>query len=214
MFKDLARIADRLFFGGHGLGSKYYPSDGPTVGGVFKSVMRERGKIVPGSRREGHNIWTLTGREFIVETISLAALVPARLKNRDDALLYFGLGIGSTPEVAAVSRLVDPVVYIAGEFLAPAQVPVTFPSVSLGTPKTAVQLIREYSDAEISLTGPVVLTEFGCFTDGDPASNNVPPRPTAFDTAKLTAPVGYKTFEPFTKTSGRTLEVIYELRVV
>ncbi len=214
MFKDLARIADRLFFGGRGPTPDLSPTDGPTVGGYFSCLMRERGKIVPGSRREGHNIWTLTGREFIVEAISLAALSPSRVKNRDDALLYFGLGTGSTPEVAAVARLVEPVPYLAGEFLAQAQTPVTFPSTVLGTPKTSVQLIREYSETEISLAGPVVLTEFGCFTDGDPANSNIPPRPTAFDTAKLTAPVGYKTFDPFTKTTGRTLEVIYEIRVV
>jgi len=214
MFKDFAGIADRLFFGGRGPSPDPPPHDGPTIGGHFSCLMRERGKIVPGSRREGHNIWTLTGREYIVETISLASLVPTRTKNRDDALLYFGLGTGSTPEVAAVARLVDPVPYVAGEFLAAAQVPATFPSVSLGTPKTSVQLIREYAETEISLAGPVVLTEFGCFTDGDPANSNIPPRPTAFDTAKLTAPVGYKTFDPFTKTTGRTLEVIYELRVV
>jgi hypothetical protein len=60
----------------------------------------------------------------------------------------------------------------------------------------------------------VVLTEFGCFTDGNPAVNNEVGRPTDLATAGSQAPVGYKPFDPFTKNSNRTLEVIYELRVV
>ena len=117
-------------------------------------------------------------------------------------------------EVAEIAALVSPVEYIAGEFLAQTQVPVTFPSDATGTPRTSVQLIREYATTEISIGGNVVLTEFGCFTDGDPTNNNIPPRPTDMATAGSQAPVGYKNFEPFTKTTTRTLRVIYELRVV
>jgi hypothetical protein len=32
--------------------------------GWVRCLMRERGKIVPGSLREGHNIWTNSGREY------------------------------------------------------------------------------------------------------------------------------------------------------
>jgi len=215
-FGEKAAILDRIFFGGRrgfrGGSGGGGGEDGPRIGGFLKMELRERGKLV--TRREGHNIWTLTGREFIVETITLAALVPARAKHRDDALRYFGFGTGATPEVAEVSRLVAPVEYRAGEFLAPAQVPATFPSASLGTARTAVQLKREYAENELSMGGPVTLTEFGCFTDGDPANNNAVGRPTDHATASIQAPVGYKPFDPFTKNLNRTLEVIYELRVV
>jgi hypothetical protein len=211
-FKDIAQLADRLLLGGRRRGSGSSGGDGPQIGGFLKMELRERGKLV--TRREGHNIWTLSGREFIVETITLAALTPSRAKNRDDALRYFGFGIGITPEVAEVTRLVSPVEYQTSLFLAPAQVPVTFPSASLGTARTSVQLRREYSENELSLPNPVVLTEFGCFTDGNPAVNNEVGRPTDLATAGSQAPVGYKPFDPFTKNSNRTLEVIYELRVV
>lgn len=215
MFKELVQVVDRLLFGGKdqgGLGLD--PRSNPTVGGFLTMQLRERGKVVPGSRREGHNIWTLTGREFIVETISLASLAPTRQKNRDDAVLYFGLGSGVQPEVAEVSRLLNPVEYLPGEFLAQAQVPVDFPSSASGSARTAVRLVREYATHEISMGAPVTLTEFGCFTDGDPDNNNVPGRPTGFGTASVQAPVGYKTIEPLTKTTARTLEAIYEIRVI
>lgn len=209
--KDFARVLDSLRFGGWWRASSR--EDNPTVGGHFSSVMRERGKIVPGSRREGSNIWTMTGREFIVEAITLASLSPAT-KTRDDALLYFGLGNGSQPEVAEVSRLAGPIEFAIGEFLAPTQVPASFPSAALGTARTSVRLTREYGEAELSLGAPVVITEFGCFTNGDPALNNAVGRPTDLATAGTQAPVGYKSFEPFTKTTNRTVEVVYELRVV
>jgi hypothetical protein len=175
--------------------------------------MRERGKIVPGSRREGSNIWTLTGREFIVEVITLASLAPVA-KIRNDSLLYFGLGSGAQPEVAEVSRLVSGVEYVVGEFLATTQVPANFPAAALGTAKTSVRLVREYGENELSLGAPTIITEFGCFTNGDPTTNNSVGRATSLAVAGTQAPVGYKSFEPFTKTTNRTLEVVYELRVV
>jgi hypothetical protein len=216
MLKDFARVRDFLSIGGRFRrdGNAGDRPDGPTIGGVLTMQMRERGKIVPGSRREGHNIWTLTGREFIVETITLKQLAPTRQKHRDDALLYFGLGSGVQPEVAEVARLLNPVEYLPGEFLAQAQVPSSFPASATGSARTAVRLIREYATHELSMGAPVTITEFGCFTDGDPANSNIPGRPTGMGVASTQAPVGYKTFDPFTKTPSRTLEVIYELRVI
>lgn len=210
--KEIVRVLDRLLFGGRWL-SGQIRDENPSVGGYLKMRMRERGKIVPGSHREGSNIWTLTGREFLVERMTLATLTPSRTFNRDDALLYFGMGTGTQPEVAQVSKLQNPIEYTPGEFLAPARVPVTFPS-AVGAPRTSVRLVREYGAEELSLGGTVLLTEFGCFTDGDPASGNIPGRPTDFSTASLQAPVGYKTFDPLPNTTGRELEVIYEVRVL
>lgn len=210
--KDLVRIVDDLLLGGR-LSRGDGGGDGPTIGGKLSLVMRERGKLVRGSRREGHNIWTLTGREFIVESTTLLTSSP-RAKNRDDALRYFGFGSGVQPEVAEVARLFDPVEFRSGEFLAAAQVPVTFPSSSTGTARTSVRLIREYATNELSMGASVVLAEFGCFTDGDPNNNNAIGRPVDLTTAGAQAPCGYKSIEPLTKTTSRTLEVIYELRVI
>jgi len=213
--KDLVRIVDNLLLGGKrfGGGGGGGGHDSPTIGGKLSMVMRERGKIVRGSRREGTNIWTLTGREYIVESTTLASVGP-RVKHRDDALRYFGFGSGVQPEVAEVARLLTPLEYSPGEFLAAAQVPVTFPSSSTGAARTSVRFIREYATNELSMGPSVVLTEFGCFTDGDPENNNSVGRSTTMSVAATQAPCGYKNFEPLTKTTSRTLEVIYELRVI
>lgn len=208
---DLVRLVDSLFLGG----KRFSGEEGPTIGGHLSLVMRERGKLVRGSLREGKNIWTLTGREYIVETTTLLSVTP-RTKNREDALRYFGFGSGVQPEVAEVARLLQPLEYKPGGFLAPAQVPVTFPSTATATARTSVRLIREYATNELSMGTNVVLAEFGCFTDGDP--NSVPAnqvgRALDLGVAGVQAPCGYKNFEPLTKTTSRTLEVIYELRVI
>ena len=171
------------------------------------------GQEVPGSRREGHNVWTLTGREYLAELMALQAVNPARVPVRSDRIYYVGVGAGAQAEVESVSALVTPSAYRAGEFLAPVQVPATFPADVSGTPRTAVRFIREYSTSEISLGVDVVLTEAGLFTDGDPFNNNTPPAPTGWAASSTRAPVAYHSFDPITKSSGFTFVVIWEVRI-
>ena len=162
---------------------------------------------------EGDNIWTLTGREYVAEMMTLQALSPARVPIRNDRILYIGVGKGTQTEVAEVSGLNDPVEYRVGEFLARVQVPATFPADADGSPRTAVRYIREFASNEISLGGAVVITELGLFTDGDPANNFAVPCPTDFTTASTRAPMAYKAVEPVTKDPDYTLEVIWEVRI-
>jgi hypothetical protein len=58
-------------------------------------TLRERGKIM--ARREGHNIWLATGREFIAQLIAYASLSPDT-PIRNDRLKYMGVGIGGTAQ--------------------------------------------------------------------------------------------------------------------
>jgi hypothetical protein len=174
-------------------------------------VKDPRGRVV--QERKGVNIWTLTGREFLTELMALSLLNPTRTGVRDDRVLYIGLGSGTTPEVPEVSALVDPVEYRVGEFLAQCQVPATFPADTDGSPRTAVQFIREFAGNEVSLGASVVITEAGLYTDGDPNSNNAVPCPTDYASTALRAPVAYKTFEPVTKIQGFALEVVWEVRI-
>ena len=73
--------------------------------GFLSMVCRERGKIVPGTRRLGHNIWTLTGREHLAQLMSYSSYGPPSVAARADRIRYIGFGIGSQPEVASVSNL-------------------------------------------------------------------------------------------------------------
>ena len=165
---------------------------------------------------QGSNIWTITGREFLSELMSLSTFSTIESNRglvRNDRVAYIGVGIGAQLEVAEVSSLVNPISYDTGDssgvYLAVLDTPCTYPS------STAVQFTRTFGATELSASGPVVITEVGLFTDGDPLNNFVVGTlDTSFSNAFSFAPVAYKTFEPITKTSQYTMKVVWEVRFV
>ncbi len=185
--------------------------EGIRVEGFVSIQMRERGKKVPGGYREGKNIWTLTGREYLAQLMSVAAFTPSETYGREDHIYYIGVGTGTTPEVSSVSALVTPVAYdsISGDFLAQ----LALPSYPLSPTQTTVQYTRVFSETEISYAASIDVTEAGLFTDGDPASSYAPgTRDTTIANASDQAPMAYKTFEPITKTQNYQMEINWEIR--
>lgn len=187
------------------------------IAGFFSAVCRERGKIVPGTRREGFNIWTLTGREYLARLMSYSSYSPLT-PARNDRIKYIGFGIGTTPEVSSVSKVVSPIAYTSGggdKFLADLAIP-TYPFQTSGSYGTAVKYTREFSETELSITTSVTLTEAGLFTDGSPTSSPIPFTPGTRDItlaqAGNQAPVAYKTFEPLKKTQNFVLQASWEVR--
>lgn len=189
--------------------------------GWVRLFLRERGKIVPGSHRESHNIWTNTGREYLAlhQTIDTRPPpagwtpgVPNRsLPFRVDNIGYIGVGTGSQIEDVSVLQLVEPVAYSSGEFLAPIQ-NVAFP---LTPSSTSVEYHLLFPENQISLSTPsiVMVSEMGLFTDGDPSSyRGSLPRDTTLANATRQAPVAYKTFEPVGKRQDLELEVFWTIR--
>jgi len=189
------------------------------VEGFFSAVCRERGKLVYGTRREGKNIWTLTGREFLAQLMSYSAYgvaahasgnpnpdVPAR----DDRIRYFGFGTGTQPEVSSVTALVSPVAFDGGgTFLAQ----VVLPTYPLLPSRTTVRYSRTYSELEISFGGTITLTEAGMYTDGSPTASYAPrTRDITLVNAAAQASAAYKSFEPLKKTQNFVLEVNWEIR--
>lgn len=189
--------------------------------GWVRLFLRERGKIVPGSHRESHNIWTNTGREYLAlhQTIDTrpppAGWIPGvpnrSLPFRVDNIGYIGVGTGSQVEDVSVLRLVEPAPYAAGEFLAAIQ-SVSFP---LTPSSTSVEYHLLFTEGQISLSTPsmVMVSEMGLFTDGDPSSyRGSLPRDTTLANATRQAPVAYKTFEPVGKRQDLELEVFWTIR--
>lgn len=190
------------------------------IEGHFSMVSRERGKLVHGTRREGKNIWTLTGREYLAQLMSYASYgtsahdggsanpdVPAR----DDRIRYLGFGTGTQPEVSSVSALVTPIAYDGGgNFLAQVGIP-TYP---LLPSRTTVRYTRSFTELELSFSGTVTLTEAGLFTDGSASSSYAPrTRDVTLANAAAQAPAAYKSFEPLKKTQNFVLEVNWEIRL-
>lgn len=190
------------------------PADKVRVEGFFSAVCRERGKIVPGTRRQGKNIITLAGREFYARVGSYSSYSPLT-KARADGIRYIGFGTGTTPEVSSVTHLVTPIAFDSGLFLADLAIP-TYPFQTSGSFGTAVRYTREFSETELSISGTVNLTEAGLFTDGSPTSSPIPFTPGTRDLtiaqALSQAPNAYKSFEVLKKTQNFVLQVAWEIR--
>jgi hypothetical protein len=166
--------------------------DRPLVRANVELWLTERGKIVPGSRRRGHNVWTFTGREYLAQVITPAL----GWAGRDDKVNYMGVGEGSQPEVASVDQLVANIEYTSGLYLKAIQ-SIEFPN----DPATSTAFLLEFDETEINdATTPKEIREIGLFT-----SDMLPGTPDQ-------APVAYKTFEPLTKTEQFRLSVRWEVR--
>lgn len=186
------------------------------VNGWVRTLCRERGKIVPGSHREGHNVWTNTGREFnaMVQTYRPDGVTPYR----NDRVTYLGVGTGLQTDDPGVIALVNPVPFVAGSFLAVLSHSATdFP---LSPTRTTVRYVRVYAEDQLTF-GPVTslaISELGLFTDGNPNNGFVagpPPtgRLTGIDVALQQAPVAYKALlEPVEKTNALEFQVEWEIR--
>lgn len=223
MLKDFIRVADQGFtklvdrFGRAIAGSVWSsPVDDEKsvvqVQGWVRALCRERGKIVQGSVREGHNIWTNSGREFLALLMSIETGPTTSYRN--DRMAYIGVGTGATTEDVGVVRLVTPIEYATGQFLAPLNIPPTFP---LTPSRTTVRYSRTFAENEITLTPGVQvnITEMGLFTNGSPSAIpafNPGTRQTGIATAGAQAPNAYKTFEPIGKTDSLEFEVNWEIR--
>lgn len=223
--KDRVQVYDQLELfaherGGAGRRITCQPEkESVQIEGFFSAVCRERGKLVYGTRREGKNIWTLTGREYLAQLMSYSAYgssahnggvsnpdVPAR----DDRIRYIGFGTGTRPEVSSVSALVTPIAFDGGgNFLAQ----VALPSYPLSPSRTTVEYSRTFTELELSFSGTVVLTEAGLFTDGAPASSYAPrTRDITLANAAAQAPDAYKSFEPLKKTQNFVFDVAWQIR--
>jgi hypothetical protein len=182
------------------------------VHGWVDLVCRERGKIVPGTRRRSNNIWTNSGREYLSQ---LMALKTSTVTYRRDAVAYIGVGEGTQLEEPGVLKLDKPIPYEQQTFLADIQ-QASFP---LYPVRTTVRFFRTFTEEEIT-TDPavpkVLISELGLYTNGDP---NATPEAYAFNSlsrgysaSKDVAPVAYKTFEPVGKTPAMQLDVAWEIR--
>lgn len=178
--------------------------------GYFQILTRERGKLVRKACREGNNIWTLSGREHLAQLMSYRSYGPPLVGERRDRIMFLGFGSGSQPEVASVDRLVTPIAYNSGlAFLAQVSLP-TYP---LSPSRTSVRYTRLYAETELSVSGDVVITEAGLFTDGNPGADFEPgTRDVTLSGALLQAPNAYKVFDPLTKTQKFEIEASWEVR--
>lgn len=182
-------------------------------------LMRCRGKIVPGSRRNGHNIFTVTGRNWLSKLVAWQTIGANDVPYTHKRVRWMGLGAGAGLESPTITSLVNPVLASASQYLVPIQL-VEFPTTS------SVRFIKEFTLGEITLTStPVSISEAGLFVDANPAEPGNPNdgyedtayTPGLVDTilnpsVSNNPPVAYKAFGSMTKTIDFTVEVRWDFR--
>ena len=166
------------------------------------------GNVVPGSWREGYNVITMSGREYIAQQMSWAAWTGARGTSTpygplgaagipNPRVLYIGVGDNAGLEVVTTTQLGNAVPYIAAPntYLKAVTVPPTFPSAG------RVCYSVSFATTEISLGAPQNINEFGLFLDSsDPLITT-------------NAPIAYKVIDTLSKTSAFILNVEWEVRL-
>jgi hypothetical protein len=181
----------------------------------FTAYCRERGKRVPGTSRDGHNVFTTVGRDWLAHLAAWSQIggggdVP--YTNR--RVRWMAVGTGTQAEVEGVIGMTTPVEATAGNHLAAIET-TDFPLT------TSVRFFKEFATNEISFgASPVVgITEAGLFVDvfdvnafnvaiGSADDDAYPSGNTTLNPASPTnAPVAYKTFEVITKTADFSLVI-------
>jgi hypothetical protein len=179
------------------------------VQGWVTIIARERGKKISRHCRDGHNIWTNTGREYLAMLMSIQTGPSTAF--REDRIGHIGVGTGSQIEEAGVLSLVQPIAYSADQFLAPLDIPPTFP---LTPTRTTVRFKRTFTESEITTTvgSSVNISELGLYTNGRQLDYAAGFRDTTLPNASAQSPVAYKTFEPIGKTDSLQLEISWDIR--
>lgn len=178
--------------------------------------MRDRGKVVPYSRREGHNVITVTGRNLMSKLLAWNVIGATDEAFTQRRVRWIGVGTGSQLEVTTVTQLNQAVLAKTSplDYIVPISYPPSFPT------STSVEFSYEFGVAEISTGGaPVLVSEVGLFADVNPASaggaDDVAAGgvPTTLNPIIPTyPPIAYKAFESLTKTVDFTLEVRWTFR--
>lgn len=172
---------------------------------------RERGKLA--HYREGHNVFTLTGRNWLSKLVAWRTIGGSDGPYTGKRVRWIGVGSGSQLEVTTVASLQVPALYAVGYYMAELD-SVEFPT------STSVRFKREFAAGEISIAGSVDVSEAALYADINPASAG------GYDDEEFgvgegyvldpavgtNPPISYFSFEPFPKTTSFTFVVEWEYR--
>jgi hypothetical protein len=156
------------------------------------------GRVVPGSEREGHNVLTNTGREYLSQMIAWDTIAATDIPYTNHRVRWMGVGSGSQPETPSVITLQSPVEITSGVYLQAIEDPPTFPTV------VSVKYTALFGTGDISFSTDILVRELALYVDQSP--------PVDLNPAIGTNPaIAYKVLdEGFVKMDSFTLQVDWE----
>lgn len=175
----------------------------------FRAWLEDDAGLVAGSVREGHNVLTDHGREWLRRVVVWSLV--GTLGSVNDVVLdarrlrWLGLGSGTLTELTNVEGLAAPLSVSIG--------PTRYLRV-LGTRThpidTSVKFVTTFSGASADFDhhgASVSISEAGMFADVDTGSG-----PGLDPSLSIHTPVAYKAFAPLTKLAAQTLTITWEFR--
>lgn len=176
----------------------------------FKALMRERGKVVPNSLREGHNVFTTIGRELMCQLMAWQTPGATDVAYTHRRVRWIGVGsgrVGFMPETRDVVGLITPLEVSGGDYLVPIDhLSTVFPTV------TSVRYYKEFSETDLSSGGAVLIREAALYSDVSPTLVFDPTDPYYGPADPSVGTSFYKTFEGMLKAPGFTLEITWDMK--
>lgn len=174
----------------------------------FKAFLTEGGVLVPGSVREGHNVITDYGREWLARLVPWETItgVSDDVAYSDMRIRWISIGTGGLVEVPGVSQMGNPVTYDGTNYLCPLD-PASGRSWRTHPVPTSVKFKHEYPGSELPGILITPASEAALFADYYNGA------PTLDPTLPTHTPVAYKRiYPPLTKNTIQTLTIEWELR--
>lgn len=190
--------------------------DDVVVESNFRAFLIERGKKVAGSFREGHNVFTTTGRNWLSRLVAWSAIGGTDVPFTERRVRWIGVGSGSQLESANVTSLLQPLLISPTNYLRPIN-SVEFPS------STSVEFITELGAEEVNISGLLVnVTEAALYADVLPVNagtEDAAANPGVVDSTLdpgvgTNPPISYIAFEGIPKNSDLVLRIEWEYRFV
>lgn len=167
------------------------------------AFLRENGRLIPGSVREGHNVFTIHGAEWMAQLCAWSALGGAAIHDTpmdERRVRWASVGTGMQLENPGIEQMVSPVLVSGSNYLDAIN-----PAASSWAVPTAMRI--EHVFATTDLPDPVTVTEAGLFVDFNDGGTFLDP------TIDTHPPIVYKVISPaLVKDGTKELVLRWELR--
>lgn len=185
----------------------------------FEAYLVIKGRVVPGSVRRGHNVFTRPGRLWLSRLITWSGIRDVvseptldDVPFTSDRVRWFGVGTGAWVETPDIDSLRSPALINGTDYLKLASVAPAYPDASRRV-RTSVLFSTTFTTAE--LPGNPEISEAGMFVDANDTAGVYGVTSTAMPvTTSDASPAFYKVLDPpLQKMTGtHNLVVTWELR--
>lgn len=174
----------------------------------FRAFLSEEGVLVPGSAREGHNVITDYGKQWLTQLVAWESITGTfdDIAYSDLRLRWVSIGTGLQLEHPSLSAMVSPLLYDGVDYLCPLD-PASGRTWRTHPVATSVKWVHDFQGPELPGLIATPAQEAALFADYYDGS------PTLDPSLATHEPVAYKRIDPpLLKSAAQVLTIEWELR--